>query len=223
VDKPGYQPSEKEVDVQPGTATTHSVNLELVNYAVLRAGGAQSEGARLSIDGAFACTMPCEKQIPAGDHQLAIEKEGMENYHGKLSAGRAEQTTLDVRFSPKPPKVKAWTEAVFSGLFMGGGIYLAVLGKQVKDDIERDMQVAAKMVPSNDSRKLKGSLLYIGADVMFGASVVTGLLSLWNFLESGPPSVAKIKKSNLAEPDKKVGFVPVGMPGGLGLAATGRF
>ncbi len=224
VQKPGYEPGEKEVEVQPGTATTHNINIELVKYGVLRAGGAGSEGARLSVDGAFACALPCEKQIPAGDHRLVVEKEGMENYSGPLPLQRADQVALDLQFIPKPPKTKAWTEAVLSGLFLGGGVYLAVLGSRVHDDIKNDMAVASKMTGSDDSRRVKGALYYLGADVLLSASVVTGLLSAWHFLEEGPPSTARMRRNNMAEPEqKKVGFAPMALPGGAGMSAVGGF
>jgi len=59
--------------------------------------------------------------------------------------------------------------------------------------------------------------------VAFGVGAVTALLSLWNFLESGPPSTANVKNVNLAVPQTKLSLVPMGMPNGAGLSAAGRF
>lgn len=224
VQKPGYEPGEKEIDVQPGTANTHNINIELVNYGALRASGTGGDGGRLLVDGAFACTLPCEKQFPAGEHQLRVEKEDMENYAGPLSLKRADQVTVDVQFSPKPPKTKAWTEAVFSGLLLGGGIYCAAKGHSIHNEIKDDMGATNKLTGSDDSRRNQGALYYLGADVLLSAGVVTGLLSVWNFLEAGPPSTARIKRNNLAEPEqKKLGFAPMAVPGGAGLSAVGGF
>lgn len=224
VARAGYQPGQKEITVEPGTATTHTITLATVEYAVLKAGGSDSQGARLMLDGTLACTMPCEQQIKPGEHQIVVEKDGMEAYKGKLVADRADETTMDLQFSPKPPKKKAWTYAVLSALSFGGGIYLGVKGMEIKDQINSDIANPGKLTNSNDPRKVTGMRYYVGADVLFGVGALTGLLSVWNFLESGPPSTANVKKVNLAGPEpKQVGLVPIGLPGGAGLAATGRF
>jgi hypothetical protein len=224
VARKGYEPGQKEIVVEPGTATTHTITLATVGWAVLKAGGQQSQGARLMVDGAAACTMPCDQQIKPGDHQVVVEKEGMEPFKTKLTSARADETTLDLQFSPKPPRGKAWAYAVISALSFGGGIYLAVKGKDIKDQINRDIGNPSKLARNTDSRSRRGQWYYIGADVALGTGAITGLLSLWNFLESGPPSTANIKNVNLAVPEsKKVSWVPVGMPGGAGLFATGRF
>jgi hypothetical protein len=224
VARPGYQTSQQEITVAPGTATTHTINLDKVDYAVLRAGGPQSQGARLMVDGALACTMPCEHQLKPGEHHLAVQKEGTEPYAGNLVANRADETTLDMQFSPKPPRTKAWTYAVLSALSFGTGIYLGVKGLDIKDQINNDIANPAKLINNKDSRKRTGEWYYVGADVALGVGVVTGLLSLWNFLESGPPSTATVKNVNLAGPEpKRLSLVPFGLPDGAGLAAAGRF
>jgi PEGA domain. len=224
VARSGYQSVQKEITVEPGTATTHTVILETVAYAVLRAGGPQSQGARLMVDGALACAMPCEYQLKPGEHQIVVEKEGMEAYTAKLATNRAYDTTLDLQFSPKPPRVKAWTYAVLSALSFGGGIYLGVKGMDIKDQINSDIGNPAKLTNNKDSRKTTGQWYYVGTDVALGVGALTALLSLWNFLESGPPSTATVRNVNLAGPEpKKLSLVPFGLPDGAGLAATGRF
>jgi hypothetical protein len=224
VAKSGYQTGQKEITVEPGTATTHTLTLATVEYSVLKAGGPESQGARLMVDGTVACTMPCEQQVKPGEHQIVVQKDGMEAYKGKLVAERADETTLELQFSPKPPKKKAWTYAVLSALSFGGGIYLGVTGNSIKDQINSDIANPAKFTNSNDSRRDTAKWYYVGADVAFGLGALTGLLSLWNFLESGPPSTANVKKVNLAGPEpKQVSLVPFGLPGGAGLSAAGRF
>ena len=224
VARSGYQTSQREIVVEPGTATTHTIAIEPVAFSVIKAGGQQSQGARLMVDGAFACTMPCTHQVQPGEHQIAVQKVGMEPFKSKLTAARAEETTLDMTFSPTPPRGKAWAYAVISALSFSGGIYLAVKGKDIKNQINSDIANNSKMATNNDSRKRTGQLYYIGADVALGTGVLTGLLLLWNFLESGPPSTAAIQKVDLAAPEsKKLSLIPVGLPGGAGLFATGRF
>jgi len=224
VARPGYQTSQKEIMVEPGTATTHTITLDTVDWAVLRAAGAQSQGARLMVDGTFACAMPCEQRLKPGAHQIVVQKEGMEPYTSRLTSNRADDISLDLQFSPKPPRVKAWTYAVLSALSWGSGIYLAAKGMGIKDQIDSDIADSSKLITNDDPRKRTGQWYYVGADVAFGIGALTALLSLWNFLESGPPSTAVVKTVNLAAPEPmKLGLVPIAVPDGAGLSAVGRF
>lgn len=225
VQKAGYEATRKEIDVEPGTATTHSMNLEIVGYGTLKAGSKATEGGKLFIDGQQACVLPCEQQLKPGDHVLQIQKEGMENFEGKLGVNRADTTVMDLSYSPKPSRVKAWTEAVFSAAFFAGGIYLGLKGNQVKDDINRDIKDLTKLVNSSDSRKTTGKIYYIGADVCLGLGLITAALATWNFLESGPPSTATFKTINTTTSSggNKFGLAPIDVPSGAGLAAAGRF
>jgi tetratricopeptide (TPR) repeat protein len=224
VQKAGYEPARKEIEVEPGTANTHSMTMEVVGYGTLKAAGKAGEGGQLFVDAAPTCTLPCEKQLKPGDHALAVRKEGMEDYEGKLTVKRADLTVMDVNYSAKPSRGKAWTEAVFSAAFFAGGIYLGVRGNALKDEINNDIKDPAKMIRSDDSRKTTGKIYYIGADVCFGAGLIAAGLSLWNFLEKGPPSTATLKTTNVANPSgNTLSFVPMEVPSGAGMAAAGRF
>jgi hypothetical protein len=224
VQKVGYEVAQKEIEVEPGTATTHTINLEPVAYGTLKAGSKATEGGKLLIDGAEVCTLPCDQKLKPGDHVLQVRKEGMENYDGKLTVNRADFTTMDLNYSPKPSRGKAWTDAVFSAAFFAGGIYLGVKGNQTKDEINKDIKDPTKLVTTSDSRKNNGKYYYIGADVCFGLGIVTAALATWNFLESGPPSTATLKTINTTSPSgTTLGLAPMDVPSGAGLAAAGRF
>lgn len=223
VQRAGYETAQKDIEVEPGTATTHTVNLEVIGYGTLKA-AKSTEGGKLFVDGAQVCTLPCDQQLKPGDHALQVQKEGMENYTGKLTINRADVSTMDLAYSPKPGRAKAWTEAVFSAGFFVGGIVLGVKGNQIKDQINSDVKDPSKLLNSSDNRKSTGKLYYIGADVCFGLGLVTAALATWGFLESGPPSAATFKTMNMAGPAPgKLGFAPMDVPNGAGLAATGRF
>ncbi len=224
VQRAGYETARKDIDVEPGTATTHTINLELVTYGILKAGSKASEGGKLIVDGTPACTLPCEQRLKPGEHVLQVQKEDMENYNGKLTVNRADSTFMDVSYSPKPSRVRAWTEAVFSAAFFAGGIYLGVKGNHVKDDINKDIKDPSKLINTSDSRTSTGKYYYIGADVCLGLGLITAALSTWNFLESGPPSTATFRTNNVSSPTSgNFSFTPMGVPSGAGLAATGRF
>lgn len=224
VRKTGYEVATKDIEVEPGTANTHTVNLELISYGTLKAGGKASEGGKLFVDGAPACALPCEQQLKPGDHVLQVQKEGMENYDGKLVMNRADATFMDLSYSPKPSRARAWTYAVFSAALFGGGIYLGLQGNKVKDDINKDMKDLSKLTSTGDSRKNTGKYYYIGADVCLGLGLVTAALATWNFLESGPPSTATFKTTNTTNSaGGKFSFAPMDVPSGAGMAAMGRF
>jgi len=224
VQKAGYEATRKEIEVEPGTATSHTVNLEVIGYGTLKAGTKASEGGKLFIDGVQVCTLPCEQQLKPGDHVLQVQKEAMENFDGKLTVNRADTTFMDLGYSPKPSRAKAWTEAVFSAALFGGGVFLGMKGNQVKDDINKDVKDPTKLLGTSDTRKTTGKYYYIGADVCLGLGVVTAVLATWNFLESGPPSTATFKTTNSANSTTgKFSFAPMGIPSGAGMAATGSF
>jgi len=223
VQRTGYETAQKEIEVQPGTATTHSLTLEKVTYGTLKA-AKSTEGGKLFVDGAQVCVLPCDRQLKPGNHVLQVQKEDMENYDGKLTVERADLTTMDLSYSPKPGRGKAWAEAVVSAGLFTGGIILGVKGNSIKDQINKDVKDPSKLINSRDDRKSTGKLYYIGADICFGLGVVTAALATWGFLESGPPSTATFKTTNTAAPTStKVGLAPMDVPNGTGLAATGRF
>lgn len=223
VQRAGYEVATKEIDVGPGTATTHMVNLEVVDYGLLK-GGKSTEGGKLFVDGAEVCKLPCEHRLKPGEHALSVQKQDMESYDGKLAVNRADLTTMEIEYSPKPGRAKAWTEAIISAGLFAGGIYLGVKGNQLKDEIERDVKDTSKLTTTADSRTSTGKIYYIAADVCFGLGLVTAALATWSFLESGPPSAATFKTTNVAAPPpSKLGLAPMTVPSGAGLAAEGRF
>jgi hypothetical protein len=223
VQKTGYEVAQKEIEVQPGTAATHTLPMELVAYGTLRA-GKSTEGGKLFVDGVQACVLPCEQKLKPGEHALRVEKEDMESYAGKLTVNRADLTTMDVSYSPEPGRGKAWAYAVASAGFLAGGIVLGVMGNRLKDDIKKDAEDLSKLAGSKDSRTTTGKVYYIGADACFGLALVTAGLATWNFLESGPPSTATFKTMNTTGPAPgSLGLAPMGVPSGAGLAAAGRF
>jgi hypothetical protein len=225
VKRPGYEVGKKDIEVLPGTATTHTINLDVVGFGLLKA-GKSTEGGTLFVDGAKACDLPCEQQLKPGEHALKVQKEDMEDFEGGLKVSRADLTTMDMTYSPKPGRGKAWAEAVVSAGFFAGGIFLGMKGNQLKDEINNDIKDPTKLTRSSDSRTTTGKIYYIGADVCFGLGVLTAALATWNFLESGPPSTATFKTTNTAGTGStpgQLGLAPLALPGGGGVAATGRF
>jgi len=221
IEKAGYETLEKDIEVLPGTAASHQFDLNRVSVGWVAVRGKNSKGAKLLVDGKFACDTPCQHAVPTGTHAVRVTKEGMEDFQSTVKVEQAIQTTVDLVFSPKPPKTRAWTTAVISAIFLGGGIYMGLEANNLEDALRKEsnatpLPVGAPLVDSGDDRVLKGKIYAIGADVAFGLAAITGVVSLVNFLSSGPASTGEMD-------EKTIGFAPVPMSDGGGFAASGRF
>jgi hypothetical protein len=150
-----------------------------------------------------------------GKHDVEIEKAGMEDYQSDITVERTVETTIDVQFSPRPPRRRAWTSAVVAAVLIGAGAYVGSLSNNVKDGIQADYK-AGQLVDSNDSRFQKARLEAIGADILYGLGAIVGVSAVFSFLAHGPDSVGVLDQ-------KAIGFAPSLIQGGAGLAASGRF
>lgn len=214
--RPGYQVATTEIEVQPGTATTHRVEMEKVGFGWISVVGRHSKGGTLKVNGQVACSTPCQHQVEPGRHAVVVEREGMEPYRGEVTVERSQEAQVDVRFQPRPSRSRAWTSAVLSALFLGGGAYLGIEGRSLRDRLQDESGDPNGQLNTGDPRVQRGKYMFIGADVLFGLGAATALLATWGFLSSGPESTAEIEQRN-------IGFGPVGVPGGAGIAARGRF
>jgi hypothetical protein len=139
----------------------------------------------------------------------------MEDYESDLEIARTMETTIDVQFSPRPPKTRAISTTIAALVILGSGAYVGHLSDQTKDDLQADIK-AGKNVDNNDSRFLRGKLEAIGADVLFGFGALVALSAVWGLLSHGPDSAGVTDQ-------KSLGFAPTMGPDGGGLAAFGRF
>jgi len=212
----GWKPAETTIDVQPGTATQHTVTMEKTTTGFVTVGGRGAYGGRLLVDDKLACTTPCRSEVAPGKHELTVEQRGMEDYQGHLDVAQTTETTLDVRFNPRPPRTRAIPTAVVGLVFLGAGAYVGHLSQSVKSDINADI-AAGKPVDNEDPRFFRGKLEAIGADVLYGLGGILVVSAAYTFFFShGPESTAAVDT-------KTLGFAPTPAPGGGGLAAWGRF
>jgi hypothetical protein len=215
LERRGYSPLEKSIDVKPGTATTHTLKMETSNSGWVNVTGRESPGGRLLVDGKLACRTPCRAEVAPGKRHVVVEKDGMEDYESDLEIARTMETTIDVQFSPRPPKTRAISTTIAALVILGSGAYVGHLSDQTKDDLQADIK-AGKNVDNNDSRFLRGKLEAIGADVLFGFGALVALSAVWGLLSHGPDSTGVTDQ-------KSLGFAPTMGPDGGGLAAFGRF
>ena len=215
LERMGYKPTEKQIDVLPGTATQYTMPMEKGDYGWISVVGRGTYGGRLMVDNKFACATPCRHELLPGKHGVEIEKAGMEDYESDITVERTVETTIDVQFSARPSRRRAWTSAVVAAVLIGAGAYVGSLSNNVKDGIQADYK-AGQLVDSNDSRFQKARLEAIGADILYGLGAIVGVSAVFSFLAHGPDSVGVLDQ-------KAIGFAPSLIQGGAGLAASGRF
>lgn len=215
VEKQGFVALEKTIDVKPGTATQYDWRLETSNSGWINVAGREAPGAKVFVDGKLACTAPCRTEVQPGKRKVVVEKDGMEDYAAELDVARTTETTLDIQFSPRPPKTRAISSAVTAAVILGAGFYVGHLAQENRDHLDADIK-AGLPIDNTDPRFLHGKLEAIGADVLYGIGALVALSAIGSLFSHGPDSTGVVDH-------KSLGFAPtVGTDGG-GVAAFGRF
>jgi hypothetical protein len=174
-------------------------------------------GGRLLIDDKLACATPCRAEVAPGKRNVRVEKEGMEDYEQSIEVPQTSESTIDIRFRPRPPRTREISTAVVALLLFGGGAYVGHLSDSNKDAIAADIK-AGQHIDNEDPRFLHGKLEAIGADVLYGLGTIVALSAIYGVIFShGPESTGAVDQ-------RMLGLGPTAGPGGGGgLAAWGRF
>jgi PEGA domain len=215
LEKFGWQPTQQEIDVPPGTATQHTLTMPPSQAGWITITGKTTAGGRLVIDEKFGCATPCRAEVAPGKHKILVEKKGMEDYETDLELGRGVETAIEVQMSPRPPRTRAISTSIVALVFIGAGAYVGHLSQQAKDGLNSDI-ANHQLIDNNDPRFLRGKVEAIGADVLYGLGAIIAATAIYGFLEHGPDS------TGVAE-HKTVSFAPVFGPDGAGLAFSGSF
>lgn len=211
----GYKPTEKVIDVLPGTATQYTMPMEKGDYGWISVVGRGTYGGKLKVDNKFACATPCRHEVAPGKHEVEIEKDGMEDYEGEITVEKTVETSIDVQFSPRPSRRRAWTSAIVAAALIGGGLYVGNLSNGNKEAYQNDINAGLR-IDSKDPRLQTGRWQAIGADVLYGLGALVAISSVISFLSHGPDSVGMLDQ-------KALGFGPTLLNGGAAVSATGRF
>ena len=215
VEKQGYVALEKTIEVKPGTATQYNWPLEKSNSGWINVAGRQASGARLLVDGKLACAAPCRTEVVPGKRKIVVEKEGMETYEAELDVQRTTETTLDIQFTPRPPKTRAISTGVTALLILSAGAYVGHLSTKNKDGLDADIK-AGLPVDNTDPRFMRGKLEAIGADVLYGFGALVAISFVATLLAHGADSTSVVDQKTLV-------LAPTLGSDGGGLAAFGRF
>lgn len=217
VERPGYQLAQREVEVGVGEDVTVQLELSRVEYGRLRV-VANVEGARVLVDDVQVGEVPYEGQVSAGPHRVRVESEGMKAFEAQVTIENGQLTPMRVRLRPGVDRGSAWVTSVFTALFIGGGVTLALLGNDWMSGLRAEQE--AGRLTSDDPRFDQGLYLYIAADAAFGLSVILGGLALYYFLyDPLPPSEGSVREA------RDWAFAPMIDPvnGAASLGFTGRF
>ena len=211
----GYDPVVREIDVLPGTATQHNFDMQAAQKGWVAINGRGISGGRLIIDEKFACAIPCRTEVAPGKHAILVEKDGMEDYESDMEIPRGVETNIEVRMSPRPPRTRVITTAIVAAVLIGGGAYVGHLSQQNKDSINSDI-ASGVLVDSGDPRFLRGKVEAIGADVLYGVGAIVAVTAVVGLFSHGPDSTA-------VTDSKKISFVPTMGSDGGGLSLWGHF
>jgi hypothetical protein len=215
VERFGFEPVRRDIDVAPGTATQHSFEMQPSQKGWVAINGRATSGGRLIVDDKFACATPCRAEVTPGKHEILVEKKGMEDYESDLDVPRGVETTIEVQMSPRPPHTRAITTAVVAALLIGGGAYVGHLSQQNKDGISNDI-ASGVLVDASDPRFTRGKIEAIGADVLYGIGAIVAVTALFGLFEHGADS------TGVAD-HKKISFTPTMGPGSGGFSLGGKF
>jgi len=184
VEKPGYQVVERDIDIGVGEDPLLKLELARVDYGRIRVVASRPD-AEVYVDGKRIGRVPIETDVKHGKHRVVVSAEGMKNWKEEVTVERGQATPLRVRLRPKMGRKGAWVTAAVTAGILGGSIVAGVLGKGLLDDLDKDR--TAGTLKSDDSRRKKGQLLYIGSDAGYVLTAGMAALSTWYFVRDTLP------------------------------------
>ncbi len=217
VERSGWAPEERTVEVGLGEEVVVDVPLERVRFGRIRV-VANVPGAVVYVDGDRAGTVPYEGEVPAGTHEVRVRAPDMKDWAEDVEIARGQLIPIRVRLRESVSRGSAWGLLTVGMLSAGGGVALGVMSQNLEDELEADR--AAGMLASDDLRLRRGKWYAIGADAGFGLGGLLGLLSIYYFVRDPLPD----SEARVLQP-RDWAFVPSFDPigGSAGLDVRGRF
>jgi hypothetical protein len=204
---PGYEPSTRGLSLAQGQKENISVDLVRVGYGMLRIDSNAPE-VNVIVDGRLIGTWAKGKpallveNLSAGSHQVSVTAPGRKPLSGSVSVPKGQVQPVHADMVVTPPRGAAWTQAIISGVLLGGGVYFGLESNRLYDELRSDRN--AGILVSGDSRGTRGKVYSIGADVAFLGAAVLGGLATYNFVKDPlPPSRFELGKRREFEPEPK--------------------
>ncbi|MCC7542279.1 MAG: PEGA domain-containing protein [Deltaproteobacteria bacterium] len=193
IERPGYRPITREIEVGVGEDVTLRVDLTRVDQGRLRVVG-NIRGARVYVDDRPWGRVPYEGDVPAGPARVRVEADGYKTWEGMLQFQRGQVIPIRVTMQPSPGRGSAWVTASLSVLFFGGGIVTGIMSSSRFDELETLRNDG--LLDSNDSRIDVGQILALVADGCFIVGTLLAGLATYYFLRNpGEESSARILRA----------------------------
>ncbi|HUH01542.1 MAG TPA: PEGA domain-containing protein [Kofleriaceae bacterium] len=192
----GYDEFYKEVDIVAGE--THEISASLkgnpVGYLNMRGTGVDKMA--IYLDGKLLCERgPCRKAVSEGQHTVEVKRSGYKTYTRTFEVQAKTEITLRADLAKNPGRGDAIWAYVFTGAFLGGGIYLGLQASNIESELEGEISMNAGQVPpdSEDPRFMRGKLFSIGADAAFALAGITAITAVYyTFRDKGRPSTGAL-------------------------------
>jgi len=203
---PGYRQYVREVKLTAGQRQELSVQLDRVDYGVIRL-DSNAPRVHVQIDGRSVGewargSRPLEiENLPFGAHQVTVTAPGRKPAKDTVIVPKGQVQMVHAHMVVTPPRGAAWTQAVISGVLLGGGVYLGLESNRLYHELETDR--SSGILTRGDDRQSRGKWFAVGADVAFLGSAVLGGLATYNFIRDPlPPSQLQLGKIRDFEADK---------------------
>jgi len=192
IEHPGYESIEKEITLGVGDTMEIDAHLERVEQGEIEV-VTNVDNATLSVDGKIEPgQLPLVLQFPAGTHQVLVEAKGLKPYVEDVELQAGQRTKILVRLNPKPKRTPAYISFGIAVAFFSAGIAFAVKSKQLKDDMQMDLN--GGFLDNNDPRQHQLLGWNIGADASFLLGGIMSIMGIVYMLRDPlPDSEGKVK------------------------------
>jgi hypothetical protein len=210
IEKPGYKPIERDVEIGVGDDVLVRTELERVDHGRIRV-VANRPDAEVLIDGQAKGKVPLEVDVGHGAHTVTVRADGMKDWEQQVTVERGQATPVRVRLRPAVSRAGAWVTAGVAAGTLGAAIATGLSGKNVQSDLDADRD--AGLLLDNDERIQRGKTLYIVSDVCYGLTIALAGLATYYFLRDPlPDSEGRV----LSPRDWTVNLNPYVSPSGAG-------
>ncbi|MDB4975009.1 MAG: TonB-dependent receptor [Myxococcaceae bacterium] len=190
IERPGYVPIERDLELGVGDDTRVVVELERVDYGRIRVVANRAD-AELRVDGKRIGRVPIETDVKAGMHTVEVSAPQMKPFLRQVPVQRGQATPLRVRLRPKVGRKGAWVTASVAVGFLGAAIATGIVGHGLEHQVQHERR--DRTLQSDDARFTRGKILYIASDVGYGISAaLAGLAAYYLFRDPLPNSEGRV-------------------------------
>lgn len=230
IELPGFKKIERKIEVEHGRIDEQKLELDRTDVGLVRVEITGADEAEVVLDGekaaSWALGQKVELSVPAGTHKLKVKADDRKTWSGNVDVPKGKMVVVHTELKPSVPRGTAWTTAVFSAVFLGGGVYLGLQANKLRDELSAAQ--SSYTLDQEDPRIKRGKYFAIGANASYGLGGLLALISLYNFVKDPlPPSKgwqeAPRNLDVLDAAPKPVSLVPVLTPSFAGLSLVGEF